>query len=114
MRENRKTQETLAAKATESISAVAVSHESQTQILDKALALIAAKGPLEFQAVQAMNQTGGLYTEGRYDPSDEAEFDKLKAFGMIPGDEEGTLNGNGSDDEELEWLRAHGVPGADF
>lgn len=86
--------------------------ESQAQLLDKALALLSAKDPMAFQAVQAMNQTG-LYTEP-YDPSDEAEIEKMKAFGIIPADEEGDLDGHGSPDEEREWLRTHGVAGVDL
>jgi hypothetical protein len=108
IRESRRTQETLATKSAEVIATVVSVHDSQAQLLDKAFALLSAKGPLEFQAVQAMNQSGALYTEP-YDPSDEAEIEKMKAFGMIPGDEEGAVHG---EDDELEWLRAHGVPGA--
>lgn len=108
LRENRRTQETLATKSAEVVAAVLTANESQAQLLDKAFALLSAKGPLEFQAVQAMNQTG-LYTEEPYDPSDESEIEKMKAFGIIPANEEGAVDG---DDEELNWLSSHGVPGA--
>lgn len=108
-RDHRRAQELLATKTSEVVASVVSVHVKQAELLDKTIALLSAKGPLEFQALQAMNQTG-LYTDEPYDPSDEAEIDKLKAFGMIPADEEGAVNGD--EDDELAWLRDHGVPGA--
>lgn len=111
VREHRRSVETLAAKSAETVATVVSVHESQAQLLDKAIAILSSKGPLEFQALQAMNQSG-LYTDDRYDPSDEAEADKLKAFGIVPADEEGFPDGlYGSPTDELDWLRDHGVPG---
>lgn len=87
-------------------------NESQTKLLDKTIAILSTKEPMAFQAMQVMNDHG-QYTDGRYDPSDEAEVERLKAFGMIPADAEGDPNGydgDGGPDED-EWLIAHGVPG---
>lgn len=112
IREHRKSQETLAKTNADLFSKVVEASESSTQLLDKAIALLSSKGPLEFQAVQAMSV--GYTANERYDPSDEAEIDRMRAFGLVPA-EEGDPNGDsGSDEEELEWLRTHGVPGADF
>lgn len=112
-RESAKAQTTAAELAAGTVAKVVETYESQTQLLDKAIAILSTKDPMAFQALQVMN-TQGLYTDGdRYDPSDEAEVDRLKAFGILPADEEGDLNGDVSPDEELEWLRTHGVPGAD-
>lgn len=108
IRDHAKAQVRTAELSKETVEYLTRAGESQTKLLDKAFALLSAKGPLEFQAVQAMSVG---YTDDRFDPSEEAEADRLKAFGIIPPEEEGDLNGEGSADEELEWLRTHGVPG---
>lgn len=47
-------------------------------VLDRTISLAQAKGPLEFQAVEAMRvQYPGVQAEPFYDPSDEAEARRL-------------------------------------
>jgi hypothetical protein len=111
-REATKAQRATSELAAGTVAKVVETHESQTKLLDKAIALLSAKSPLEFQAVQAMSLG---YTEGeRYDPSDEAEIDRMRAFGLVPAEEGDPHGDSSSDDEELEWFRTHGVPGPDF
>lgn len=54
-------------------------------LLDKSIGIIASRDPLAFQAVQAMNLPGG-YDEP-YDPSDEAEVERLKKLGREQEDD---------------------------
>ena len=98
--------------ADDAVGKIVQVNESQTKLLDKAIAILSTKEPMAFQALQVMNQHG-QYTDDRYDPSDEAEVDRLKAFGMIPADEEGDQDVHDVDSSagEDEWLFAHGVPG---
>ena len=111
IRELRKAQTRVVELAGWSIDQAKAANESQAQLLDKTVAILSAKGPLEFQAVQAMSQPG-LYNEPEvYDPSDEAEIDRLRAFGIIPTDEEGDPDGPGSPADEREFLEHLGVPG---
>jgi hypothetical protein len=67
------------------------------QLVDKALALVAARGPLEFQAIQAMNPASG-YDSDNFDPSDEAEIKRLQDLQRayqeddLSGDEQGFID----------------------
>lgn len=69
---------------------------SSRQLLDKALGLVATNDPLAFQAIQAMTQASG-YDEPEYDPSDDAEFQRLKDMGRVN-------EGDGLNGEELDIL----------
>lgn len=93
---------------TEAVRAVVSTHESAAELLDKALALLSTKGPLEFQAVQAMNGAVPYTEDTRFDPSDEGEIERIEA--MTKG------AGYGDDDQldpeaEVDFLRAIGAPG---
>lgn len=113
VRELAKAQATSAELAASTVNRVVSAHEAQTELLDKAIALLSTQDPMAFQALQVMNGHGQYTADDRYDPSDEAEADKMRAFGLVPGEEEGDRDGIGNTDEELEWFRAHGVPGFD-
>ena len=61
--------------------------EGYQKLLDKSIALNAARDPLAYQGIQYMNAAG--YDSGQtYDPSDEAEIDRIEAR-----QGEGDLNG---------------------
>lgn len=89
---------------------VAESMAAQTaaviSLLDKSVRLLSVKDPMSYQAVSVMD-TVGQYTE-RYDPSDEAEEDRLRAFGRKP--EEGDLNGEDDAEHERRFYDSIGVP----
>lgn len=93
---------------TEAVRAVVSTHESAAELLDKTIALLSTKSPLEYQAVQAMNGTVP-YTETTYDPSDEAEIARLESISKEGehGDE------HLSAEAEADFLQAIGAPGLD-
>lgn len=63
----------------------------QLRLLEVGQALVASRDPLAFQAIQAVGQAE-QYTQGSYDPSDEAEVERITerspSLGDLNGDEE--------------------------
>src|SRR6478609_12123092 len=59
------------------------SSKELTKLIDKQMALLASKGPLEYQAVQLMNQQNLEVVSDDYDPSDAAEIERLKERGSL-------------------------------
>ena len=53
------------------------------KLIDKQSALLASKGPLEYQAVQLMNQANLEVVSEDYDPSDAAEIMRMKERGSL-------------------------------
>jgi hypothetical protein len=74
------------------------------EVLDKTITLAQSKGPLEFQAVQAMTMQYPVQ-ETQYDPSDEAEARRLGEYKPAVED---VLNGyerDAADDSFLNDLK---------
>ena len=59
------------------------SSEQLIKLIDKQSALLASKGPLEYQAVQLMNQANLEVVSEDYDPSDAAEIMRMKERGSL-------------------------------
>lgn len=53
--------------------------EQQAQLLDKAIGLLATKDPLAFQQVQVMGTPSGYDDADTFDPSEEAELERIAA-----------------------------------
>lgn len=66
-------------------------------VLDRTISLAQAKGPLEFQAIQAMGMQYPVSETGVYDPSDEAEARRLGEVDDTPTRVRDELNGYESD-----------------
>lgn len=65
-----------------------------TMLLDKALALVGTAEPLAFQAVQVMGTPSGGYDDGeQYDPSDEAELQRIADRNPNLGEQGDDVNG---------------------
>lgn len=91
-------------QATDSLSETS---QSQLQLLDKALALVASKDSLTYQTIQAMGSTPSASGDDTFDPSDEAEIARIEAIRGV-GKAEDDLSGE--DGDHLEWLKQLGVP----
>jgi hypothetical protein len=71
-------------------------HQSLVELVSKQTGLLAAKDPLAFQAIQAMESP--LAHSEAYDPSDEAEIDRILARdGRVDSDTNGFDNERFSD-----------------
>lgn len=93
--------------ASSAISALSTVSAKQAELLDKTIALVSTKDPLAYQAVQAMNGYTTQYHEP-YDPSDEAEIERMKSLGI---DEENQDGDSPFDPErERDYLASFGVP----
>ena len=68
---------------TRTTRSLTLTNEHLIKVLDRTISLAQSKGPLEFQAIQAM---GMQYSgpETAYDPSDEAEARRLGEYGPDP------------------------------
>jgi hypothetical protein len=73
---------------TKTTRSLTLSNSKLIDVLEKTIVLAQSKGPLEFQAVQAMGMQYPVQ-EVAYDPSDEAEARRL---GEIPPDAKDALN----------------------
>lgn len=87
LRQQRQTRELLEQQAV-SLRAVQL---RQLDLIDKAFALLRAAGPWEFQQVQVMGQQG-MYDEV-YDPSPEAEADRIAQRQNKTEEQQEALNG---------------------
>lgn len=78
---------------TRTTRSLTLSNEHLIAVLEKTIVLAQSKGPLEFQAVQAMSMQYPVQ-EAVFDPSDEAEARRL---GEIPLDAKDVLNAHERD-----------------
>lgn len=53
--------------------------KAHTTLSDKAIALLVSKDPMTFQQIQLMNQAGVYDDTEPFDPSEEAEMERIKA-----------------------------------
>src|SRR5947209_748069 len=103
--ESREIQETLNL-LTVNFSSLSKNYETTLATQDKLITMLGTKGPLEFQAVQAM-QTDNAYGKLEYvDPSDEAEVRRLNDLirsGTNTAQQDDELSSERIPDEWNDW-----------
>jgi hypothetical protein len=67
-----------------------LAHVHTLDVLERTITLLSVKDPISYQQIQAMHSAPGY--DVLYDPSDEAEADRIHARDGERGDVEGDLN----------------------